>query len=314
MTVYAVPCGVSVLSGLLAKKDHGPRDAKPGRLLRTAADLGRGVLNLPDDKVVGWWAVQSADAAAAARLTAWQPRVLSAETNTLAASSGLNRLRDLLERGDRIVLLGSDTDSGIAAALYVAQHIAGISLSGVAYLTTPELLDGEKMHAALSPGTLTVVRLSGLNPKQASTGFINAVASTGLVLRAAFDVGEALEVHLTGGFKATLLHTLAMTEVLYSLAPDRVKACYMFDDADADAAIVPIGMRRFDQITCEKMRYELTTVRDRKPPQGARTFEGLAWSEDALRAGSKDPLNSFGYGYLAVLGEGLTPGRPGPTG
>jgi hypothetical protein len=313
MTVYAVPCGVSILSGL-AKKNDGPPDAKPGGLVRTAADLGRDVLSLPDDEVVGWWAAHSADAAAAARLTAWQPRVLSAETSTLAASSGLNPLRGLLERGDRIVLLGSDTEGGIAAALYVAQHIAGTSLPGVAYLKTPEQLHGEGMHAAVSPGTLTVVRLSGLNPWHASSGFINAVASTGLVLRAAFDVGEALEVHLTGGFKATLLHTLAMTEVLYSLAPDRVKACYMFDDADADAAIVPIGMRRFDQETCKQMRYELTTVRDGKPPQGARTFEGLAWNEDALRAGSKDPLNSFGYGYLAVFGEGLTPGRPGPTG
>jgi hypothetical protein len=302
VTVYAVPCGVSILS--LDGKTSRPRDAKPSQVARRAEGFGRDLRNVPEHDVIRWWAATTSETAAAARLTAWDPRVLSAETNTLAASSRTGRLRDLLERGDQIVLLASDTDRGIAAALYVAQHIAGTSLPDVAYVKTPEQLQDDNMHAALLPGTLTVVRISGLNPWQASSGFIDAVASTGLVLRAAFDVGDDLQVHLTGGFKATLLHTLAMTEVLYSLAPDRV----------ADAEVVPIGLRKFDQQTISLMRYELARVRDRQPPQGRRTFEGLAWSEAALRAGGKDPLNPFGYGYLAVLGERLTPGRPGPTG
>jgi len=246
-----------------------------------------------------------------AQLTAWDPRVLAAETNTLAASTGLGRLGGLLECGDRVVLLASDTERGVAAALYVAQHLAGLSLPEVAYLTTPSELHYGKWHVPLLPGTLTLARLSGLNPRHASTGFINAVAGTGLVLRAAFDVGEPLEVHLTGGYKATLLHTLAMTEVLYSLAPGRVKACYMFDDADPTAEIVPIGLRRFSPPLQNAMRDELTAARDGKLPLGTQIFEGLAWSKEALQAGGKDPLNAFGYGYLAVLGEGLTPGRPG---
>jgi hypothetical protein len=312
VTVYAVPCGVSILS--LDGKPSRPPNAKPRQLVGKAEDFGRAVSKVPDHEVTGWWAAATSGIAADARLTSWNPRVLSAETNTLAASSGHDRLRDLLERGDQVVLLASDTPRGIAAALYVAQHITGTSLPDVAYLKTPEHLQDGIMHAALLPGTLTVARISGLDPRQASSGFIDAVASTGLVLRAAFDVGDELEVHLTGGFKATLLHTLAMTEVLYSLAPGRVKARYMFDDAGDDAEIVPIGLRWFDQETISLMRYELAKVRDRQPPQGRRTFEGLAWSEAALRAGGKDPLNSFGYGYLAVLGERLTPGRPGLTG
>jgi hypothetical protein len=128
------------------------------------------------------------------------------------------------------------------------------------------------------------------------------------VLRAAFDVGEELEVHLTGGFKATLLHTLAMTEILYSLDDARVRACYVFEDTGAPpAAATAIGLRRFDQADCDDMRRELTGIRDGKRYSGGRTFEGLAWTEGS-------GLNAFGYGYLAVLGERLTPGRPGPTG
>lgn len=308
MTVYVVPCGVSIIDGLAAKKDKGPPNVKPGRLAKGAEDLGRGVLARPDQEVAGWWAKQAAAETSDAMLASWDPRVLSAETSTLAGSGGLGRLRELLDRQDRVLLLASDTARGVAAALCVAQHIAGMALPGVAYLTTPEGLADSPLGADLGPGTLTIARLRGLDPQHAQGGFIDAVAGIGRALRAALDVGDAVEVHLTGGFKATLLHTLAMTEVLYSLAPDRVTACYMFEDAGKpDAKATPIGLRRFSKESCDGMRAELAGIRDGKRHLGARTFEGLAWTDSG-------GLNAFGYGYLAVLGERLTPGRPGPAG
>ncbi len=315
MTVYVVPCGVSILDGLVPKADKGPRDAKPGRLVKHAEDLGQGVLARPDEEVCSWWADNAAAYADGARLLKWDPRVLCAETNSLAASSGLGRLHGrLLDRGDRVLVLASDTSRGVAAALYVAQHIAGTALSGVTYLTTPEGLTDTPLPLRLDPGTLTVARLRGLDPRSQGK-FIEAVAGIGRLLRAAFDIGEEMEVHLTGGFKATLLHTLAMTEVLYSLADDRVRACYVFEDSDdPHATATPIGMRRFDVADTDDMRGELTGIRDKERNKGARTLnkgartlEGLAWTE-------KGGLNAFGYGYLAVLGERLTPGRPGLAG
>jgi hypothetical protein len=91
MTVYVVPCGVSILDGLIAKtgQEKGPPSAKPGRLVKNAADLGCGVIARPDEQVARWWVDKATANAKDALLTAWDPRVLSAETSTLAASSGL---------------------------------------------------------------------------------------------------------------------------------------------------------------------------------------------------------------------------------
>lgn len=308
MTVYVVPCGVSLLDGLTAKKDKGPRDCKPARLTKNAADLGRAVLGLPDADVVRWWADNASKEAADARLDEWDPHVLSAEANTLAATSRLGRLRCLLDRSDRLLVLASDTERGAAAALYLAQHIAGPALPDVVYQSTPDTLASEPVRATLAAGTLTVLRLRGLDPRHVSGAFIDAVAGVGMALRAAFDVGEPLEVHLTGGFKATLLHTLAMTELLYSFAPDRVRACYLFEDVGSPYDdVIQIGMREFSQAHLDGMRQELIAIRDGKRYLGDPTLAGIA-------AAGHGGLNAFGYGYLAVLGERLTPGRPGPGG
>lgn len=313
MTVHVLPCGVSVFRGVAtgknpAGKDSTPPDAKPSHLIKKATDFGQGVLARADvdEDVIGWWAKEAAGETADAMLAKWDPRVLSAETHSLIASGRAGRLREVLDRGDRVVLLASDTAPGVAAALCVAQHVADPELPDVAWVTTPEAMSDKPLSTGLARGTLTIVRLRGLDPRHAQGGFIDAVAGIGQVLRAAFDVGESLEIHLTGGFKATLLHTLAMSEVLYSLAPGRVTACYMFEDTDRpDAATTPIGLRRLDQASCDEMRLELAGIRDGRRHPGARTFEGLAYTDGEL--------NAFGYGYLAVLGERLTPGRPGPT-
>ncbi len=306
MTVYVVPCGVSLLDGLVAKRARGPSDAKPAALVRDAADRGHDVRGRADDSVLAYWLEHATHAAADAKLVAWDPRVLCAESSTLAASSGLGRLRPMLDRDDTVLVLGSDTDLGVASALHLAQHVAGLDLAGVRYLSTAEQTTSASLDVALSPGTLTVVRIRGLDPRHASGGFVDAVAGIGQALRAAFKAGGDLEVHLTGGFKATLLYTMAMTELLYSLAPDRVRACYLFEGEDA--VLTEIGLRRFSDEECRDMRDELLAIGAGGQHPGARTFETIA--RDA-RTGK---LNAFGYGYLAVLGERLARGRPGPAG
>ncbi len=304
MTVYVVPCGISLLDGLRVKK--GPKNCKPRRLVESASDLGATVLGLPDSGVVDWWVHEAAHLAKEAHLTAWEPQVLCAEANTLAAASGVGRLRELLDQQDRLLVLASDTDSGVAAALYLAQHIAGPDLTDVVYQSSRADQASKPVPPVLRPGTVTVFRLRGLDPVQSDSAFTNAVADTGVALRAAFDVGEKLEVHLSGGFKATLLHTLTMTELLYSLDPGRVRALNLFEGTKT---ITPIGMRRFDEEYCKEMRDELSSVEyEGRAHLSGQTFEGLAWTKDTYE------LNAFGKGFLAVLGDRFTPGRPGPGG
>ena len=185
--------------------------------------------------------------------------MLCAETHTLAAASRLGRLRELLDFRDRILVLASDTGLGVAAALYLAQHIAGLELPNVVYQSTPDGLPAGPLPLDLKPGTITILRLRGLDPAHASAGFIDAIAGIGLALRAAFDLGERMEVHLTGGYTATLLHTLVMTELLNSLDPDRVHARYVFEDTGSGSdSLIEIGLRQFDQEYCDAMRGELT--------------------------------------------------------
>ena len=308
MTVYVVPCGISLLDGLIVKKEKGPKDCKPSRLVKSAADLGQAVLGAADANVAEWWAGNAAPNASEARLLEWDPRLLCAETNTLAAGGRLGHPRELLDHGERLLLLASDTDHGIAAALYLAQYLAGLALPKVAYLSTPDMLTSVPAAPALDSGTLTVLRLRGLDPKQSPSAFVDAVVSIGVALRAAFDLGESMDVHLTGGFKATLLHTLMMTELLYSLDPDRVRACYVFEDTGSRAdTLATIGLRQFEPAWCEDMRQELAAVKDREIHLGAQTFGGLVLAKDGK-------LNAFGEGFLAVLGQRYTPGRPGPGG
>jgi hypothetical protein len=305
VTVYVMPCGVSLLDGLIVKKHLGPADCKPMRLVRQAGDLGRAVLGLPDSEVVNWWAQHARPYAADARLTAWEPSVLCAETSTLTAASGRDHPRKLLDDQHRLLVLASDTEQGIAAALYLAQYIAEPELEDVVYLSSRADLTAKPTAPDLRPGTLTVLRIRGLNPIDSESAFKNAVADIGTALRAAFDLGTAMDVHLSGGYKAILLHTLSMTELLYSLDPDRVRAINLFEGTDV---VTPIGMRRFDHPYCREMRDELAAVTRGEVHLTGRTFAGLAWTEEPCE------LNAFGEGFLAVLGGPPATGRPGPGG
>jgi hypothetical protein len=133
-----------------------------------------------------------------------------------------------------------------------------------------------------------------------------AAAGLGQALRAAYDSadGAPVEIHLTGGLKATLLHILLMAEVLHSLnAKVEVSAWYLYDDdAAASPQAVRIGLRCFERIYLGEMRKELCNVRDGNATSG-RTFEGLAWRGE----GPEARLTDFGTAFLAVLGEEIHP-------
>jgi hypothetical protein len=135
-------------------------------------------------------------------------------------------------------------------------------------------------------------------------GFRAATYGIGDVMRAVRDkaAGDAVDLHLTGGFKATLLNTLALGEILRltSPEPEKVTACYLFEHAlagEGEPHMTEIGLRTFPRELEPVMRDELLTVYGRRHHPDAPVFKGAAWSvEDDVPV-----LNAFGYGYLAIL-------------
>jgi hypothetical protein len=297
-TVFVVPCGLSVLDQLGSKL---PRGGSHVRQFVDTVQQGawlRGTDLADDQAVTAAWSNRAAQKADAAGLSDVPPKRLSAETHSLATRVTAGSPRS----GERILLLSSDTAAGVSAAFCVARRLAGGPDADISYTSTPGQRDG--VFVIPDPrAAVSVVRVRELRPAGAAA-LSPAVAGIGKVLRSAWDTGSAVEVHLTGGFKATLLHTLVMTEVLHSMTPNRVSALYVFEDlagtgSEEPAEPVPIGLRAFPSEYISSMRTELTNV-SAGGMLGSKSFENVGWTQDAAGVRS---LTDFGYGYLAVLGR-----------
>ena len=320
MTIYLMPCGRSTLDGLRDGKGQ-PADVTARRVARLP-DLVEGNVAVQmkgkqDDQLARTWREVFVDdngnsVPERLHLPEWHARVC-AETSTLAA--GVDGVKPdqptLVPDGDTVVLLASDTPDGLASALLAAARISGGTIGALRYAETPE--KGQRGFYPLERNTVTVVRVRGLDP-DTDDHFHRAVWGIGDVMRAACeaDLPGDIEVHLTGGVKAVLLHTLALAEVLCSrervqparpgLGQRTVTARYLFEDAAKNERwgerITTIGLRVFDKKTLEEMQESLNDIRTRGRAQGV-PFQGAAWEYD----GETAKLTAFGYGYLAVLGE-----------
>jgi hypothetical protein len=290
MTTYLVPCGLSVLRKL--RERNAPYPATDARAAFLAAEKQWRAESLPAAQLIADWARRVGVDAEDARVGEADRGTFCAETQTLAlrAPAPLPRL---LGQGHRVVLLASDTNDGIGAAMCTAYIMTGGDLSKIRYLTAPGKDQARGFPELLAESTVTIVRIPGLGPH--TGGVRTAVAAIGRVLYAAHLLGGDLEVHLTGGFKLTLLHTMAMTEIVYSMAPELTTAWYVYEDG-ADA--VAIGLRLFSKDLLEDMREELTNAAHGRAPGGPATFKGQLWQQ--LGEGSQ--LTDFGEGFLAVLG------------
>jgi CRISPR-associated protein (Cas_APE2256). len=298
MTIYLVPCGLSILNWMKSYNAQAPG--------KRYVDVDPAALEDLCDEVEQWqsgaehdlesWKATVLEKALAANIGKWDP-IVSAETSTLRARRPGG---PLLTDDDRIVLMASETAEGISAALCVAAIIAVGNTHRIDGIADPE----QKMRS----GKVTVVRITGLKPTSLSLG--RACEAMGTVLHNALasDESEKIEVHLTGGYKAALLHMLAMTELAYSRFPERVSAHYIFERVEGSRIrgdqAVRIGLRRFSQRQIEQMHDELMDARNGRPIWAPQTFEGYAWEP----YGNGTRLTDFGRGYLAVLGGPHTPG------
>lgn len=294
--VYVVPCGVSVLDQLSRKLSSGGSSVT--RFTREIAG-GRWLngVDLDDDSAAAAWSAKAEAKAKDAGLASADAKWLSAETHSLATRVTPGRLTP----GQHVLLLASDTRIGLTAAFCVGQYLAGPFSGLIGYASSPRAATA-KWNLTVTGNPVTVIRARGLKP--AGTNFNLAALGIGKTLRAAGDLGVPVEVHLTGGYKATLLHTMAMTEVLYSMAPERVSAWNVFEDVTDDSSGPPvppgrIGLRTYLPEYLDLMRDDLSRARDGACPV-TNTFKGVCWTEDAAGV---PRLNDFGHGYLAVLGD-----------
>jgi len=298
VTTYLVPCGLSILNWMRAYSSGDPNKRYANIDPAAVEDLldEQEQWRSNEKRELNVWKSTVLEKARAADVEHWDPRV-SAETSTLRARRPGG---PLITDEDRIVLLASDTDEGISAALCVAAVVAAGNPGRIDGIAEPE--------DELPPGKATVVRIDGLKPTSLSLG--RACEAMGTVLHNALATGpsERIEVHLTGGYKAALLHMLAMTEVAYSRFPSRVSAHYIFEGDGRSATghdkAVRIGLRRFPRGQLIRMREELSYAKRGLPMRGTPMFEGLAWE----KYGDRTRLTDFGRGYLAVLGGTWTPG------
>jgi hypothetical protein len=292
-TTYVVPCGISVLDRLGRKLAGGSAAGAFVKIVENGAWLG-GISLDQHQPVLSAWRGKGAARADAAGLTAVIPRRLSAETHCLAGrqASVIPPVTDC-----RVLLLASDTRMGLSAAFCVGHYLTSGVPADLSYTSA----DDTSFKPGTAAASVTIVRVSGLQPDL--TQFSQAVTGIGTVLRTAWEADGPTEVHLSGGFKATLLQTLTMTEVLHSLAPGQVSAWYAFEDIvgeDPDQPVPPmrIGLRTFPREYLEDMRQELSQVERGARNLGSATFKGMGWDD-----GQPPRLNTFGRGYLAVLGR-----------
>jgi hypothetical protein len=334
VTFYLIPTGLSILDNL-AKEVGEPHDwdiapTDPGwvaQRLRDSAETYAYGDERPEN-VAASWRTEFADHAEDLDIAAWDP-VVSAETSTLAArrrEAAGGPAPTLLGADDTAVLLASQTPEGMCAALLVATMLAGGDPGRVDVAETPAVPTASATRAPagsyqMHAGRVAVVRVTGLAP-QVDGGFTLATFGIGDVMRAVrlaaamvpAGPGRLIDVQLTGGYKAVLLYTMALAEILRSTVHEDgidVSACYLFEQPGAQTPRIPptlneIGLRLFSPTFCHTAALALSAVhRGRRPQSG--DLDGVAWET----RGRQRRLNALGYGYLALLGLRTNVGTEG---
>jgi hypothetical protein len=244
VTLHLLPCGVSIL-----------RNLRPPNAVTSLA--------LSDVRVMTGWARRELDTTGRDQPDRWaasfraevgpyldairgcqQPVKLSAEV------ASLHSHQPRPDAGDRLVLLASDTAEGVLAALLNAARLAG----GVVYHYMPLLDSTATGHAVLdgrSGEPLHILRIPGLLPNSAAR-FSEAMEYVAVAMvwaaRVHRGVGEDLEVHLGGGYKATIPYLVALAEYVRAAWPPVWAWCLHEGDPDDNPAPEPvaISLRRVD--------------------------------------------------------------------
>lgn len=212
---------------------------------------------------------------------------------------------------DMVVLLSTDTSRGLLAAWWNAAHMLRGDFSRLTYLDNPE----SDLPAPPRNGRAVIVRLPGLDLRHPAQ-HTQAMQGMGHVARHILDSltdGEKVDIHLSGGYKATMLYLIGIAEAMRSVPPPigdfaNVAAFVVHEDSTPDDPnrLIHLPLRALDPT---HLRDELATAATGTVP-GGDLLRGYAYTVD-LTPGKlpRARLTPFGEGFRILLGS--TPGVPG---
>lgn len=320
MTVHLMTVGDSARRSLT---EPPPGKAPPPSLVR----YGHGNAVLCDDTHLG---VEHGDAGSVAELLT---RLTAGDQPTREAAEGLYRLAQVgswearasaeitslqartdqtsVSTDDMVVLLSSDTASGLLAAWWNAAHMLRGDFSRLTYLDTPNRV----LPMPPRDGRVVITRIPGLNMR-IPAGRGPAMRVLGDVARqvlACLDDGERVDLHLSGGYKATMLYLVGIAEAMRSVKLPtgrfaEISAFVVHEDSidkpgDTNR-LIELPLRRIDPAS---LRDELAAAAAGRQPAGNQ-LEGYAYNVHSTPAGTVE-LTPFGEGFRTLLGP--TPGGLG---
>ena len=263
MNVFVLPCGISILENMRFRRDPWQKES---RAPTAGADLEReahdawqaagGTGQTINASYRQWVAAQSLFADRP--LGNCSPKI-SAEVGSLASGTGAAGAPPSFDAGDTLVLLSSDSHSGVLAA-----HLNALAVGrpDPTYYDDPAELRGEV------PSTV-VVRVPRLVPDPAGafmTDVAMGFAQALLWCRRARGCAKVV-VHVAGGYKMAIPLLLGIVENLPAAKPEREAWC----KHELGTGAVKLPLLQLERALCK----ELEVVHDNREP--ARTFDGYAY-------------------------------------
>lgn len=237
-------------------------------------------------------------------------RGVSAELDTIRRAamkiSSAKRKEEFLPgKNDAVFLIATDTDKGIAAALWNAIALAGGDVKRIRYFPT---LEEDTFLDKSVIGCVNIIRFPGLDAVNSDQAFREPMKLMGRLgrliiapprsmlgkkLKRLIAKNEEIRFYLSGGYKATIPYLIALAEGMRSLG-EKVSA-WVMHESSRHAFHLPL--RRFDE---DQIRIELQGFRDGKragAPEG-KFFEGYAYELIDKEA----RLTAFGEGMRELFG------------
>ncbi|MEY9214318.1 hypothetical protein NI17_020405 [Thermobifida halotolerans] len=227
-------------------------------------------------------------------------RGVSAELDTVRAVVG-----GALPADDAVFLIASDTDDGVAAAVWTAIALADGDTRRVRYL--PAVDEDTRLGDSVA-GRVHVVRMPGLDAADSDRAFrepMRTMGRLGRLLTAPPEsalgrlkrlVGQREEIcfHLSGGYKATLPYLVALAEWLRSLGEEA--SAWVLHETSERAFRMPLRRLHADWV-----RRELQGFHGGKRAKAPETdfLEGYAYEREG-DGGAR--LTAFGEGMRELFG------------